>query len=316
MYRNSNNKTEIENITGTVEDVIYKNEANGYAVVDIATKKEMVTAVGTLSMVSAGEKLSLSGVYIDSAKYGKQFKVLAFERKPPETKEEILSFLSSGAVKGITKPLAKKIVERFGESSLAIIDRDAIRLTEIDGISSQKAAIIAADFRRNTGMNKTIEFLSEFGVNTQIAVNIWNKYDNSSVSMIKDNPYLLCEEGVPFDAADNIAVQLDLPQAGENRVRAAVIYILRENADGGHTCLPRQKLIAAAAEGYDISADNAEIAIDNCIAAGLLKSLGEDVEKSRIYLPEYHAAETYIAVRIAQMLTSPNPKDTEKNPGY
>jgi exodeoxyribonuclease V alpha subunit len=317
MYSNSNNPSEIENIEGTVDDVIYKNEANGYAVVDILTKKEMVTAVGTLSMVSAGEKLSLSGVYIDSAKYGKQFKVLAFERKPPETKEEILSFLSSGAVKGITKPLAKKIVERFGASSLAIIDRDPIKLTEIDGISAQKAAIIAADFRRNTGMNKTIEFLSEFGISTQIAVNIWNKYDNSSVQMIKDNPYLLCEEGVPFDAADNIAGRLDLPQAGENRVRAAVIYILRENADGGHTCLPRKKLIAAAANEYDISADNAEIVIDNCVSSGVLKSLGEDVDKSRIYLPEYHTAETYIAVRIAQMLTDTqaNPaKNTDKTP--
>ena len=233
----------LEKISGTVEDVIFKNTESGYIVFELDSEGQLITAVGELGDIAEGERLELYGSYTTSAKYGKQFKAVSCTRTPPATPAEIRKYLSSGIIRGVGPSLAKKIVDNYGEEALDIIENDPLRLAELKGVTDDRALLISSEYRKLSGMKTVVEFLQKYGISPAVAAGVWKKYEISSVAFIRDNPYILCDDelGVDFEQADAIAMAEGIGADNINRIIAAILYILRENANDGHTCLPLKK---------------------------------------------------------------------------
>ena len=227
-------------IEGTIEAVIYRNENNGYTVLDIDTGGELVTAVGELGDVEAGEALLMEGQYVTHAKFGVQFKVEYFERKLPNTSVNICKYLSSGAIKGIGPALAKKIVDVFGEQTLEIMEKEPRRLLEIKGISPKKCDSIAEEVQKIFNLRHLMIYLSEFGLKAGIAMRAYQLWGRQAIEMIKANPYCLCDNyiGLSFKKAEEVAGEMNIPSDSHKRIEAGFIYLLSENANAGHSCIP------------------------------------------------------------------------------
>ncbi|MCL1823092.1 MAG: ATP-dependent RecD-like DNA helicase [Oscillospiraceae bacterium] len=298
------------NLKGTVDGVIYKNPANGYIVLEMVQNDGGLTiAVGNLGDIAEGEKLSLTGFFIESPKYGKQFKAQTCERMPPESREEIRRYLGSGVIRGVGPAIAKKITDRFAEETLTVIENNPQKLVEITGINADRAITIGSEYKRICSVKSIISFLGEYGFAPQTAIYVWQKYDNSSVSMIKENPYLLCGEGIEadFETVDKMAYALGIDSCNISRVKAAIAFVLRANTDGGHTCLPEEVLKQQVCEFYDISLDAFDISLEEGVNAGEFTVLsgkgGLSAGKhARVFLYPYYKAERYIADKLSDML--------------
>lgn len=292
-----------EQLSGSVEDVIFKNTDTGYIVFDIDCNGQVITVIGELGDISEGERLELTGNYVSSAKYGRQFKAVSCTRLLPTSAKEIRKYLSSGIIKGVGTALAKRIVETFGEESLEIIENDPLRLAELKGVTSDKALFISGEYRKLSGMKRVVEYLQQYGIGPMVATEVWKKYETSSIAFIKDNPYILCdgEMGVDFEKADEIAYAEGINLNDINRIVAAMLYILRENANAGHTCLPLNKTVDMAIDYLELDKNDIHRGIDEALKAGQIEILNIG-GKSCIYLREYYRAETYITDRLSEML--------------
>ncbi|MDR2531694.1 MAG: ATP-dependent RecD-like DNA helicase [Oscillospiraceae bacterium] len=290
-------------LTGTVGGVIYKNPANGYIVLEIESNEELIPVVGNLGDIAEGEKLTLTGGYIESPKYGRQFKAQTCERMPPETKDEIRRYLSSGIIRGVGPAIAKKITDKFGEETLDIIENSPQKLSEITGINADKAIYIASEYKRICNVKSIISFLAEYGFTPQTAIFVWQKYDNSSLSLIKENPYLLCGEGIDadFEAVDKLAFALGIDSCALGRVKAAVAYVLRANTDAGHTCLPEEVLRSQVCENYEISLDAFDMSLEDGVKSGEFTVLSGG-KHARVFLSAYYRAERFISDKLSDML--------------
>lgn len=302
----------LEKISGIVEDVIFKNTESGYIVFDLDSDGQLITAVGELGDIAEGERLELYGSYTTSAKYGKQFKAVNCTRTPPTTPAEIRKYLGSGIIKGVGPSLAKKIVDNFGEEALDIIENDPLRLAELKGVSGDRALFISAEYRKLSGMKSVVEYLQKHGISPAVAAGVWKKYEASSVAFIRDNPYILCDDelGVEFEQADAIALAEGIGADNLNRIIAAILYILRENANAGHTCLPLKKAVEITASFLHLSSEQIHRGIDESIKNGQAEVL-QLAERSYLYLREYYRAECYITDRLSEMLktSAPDLKD-------
>lgn len=292
-----------EQLSGSVEEIIFKNSDTGYIVFDLDCSGQSITVIGELGDISEGERLELIGNYVTSAKYGRQFKAVSCTRLLPTSPKEIRKYLSSGIIKGVGTALAKRIVEAYGEESLEIIENDPLRLAELKGVTSDKALFISSEYRKLSGMKKVVEYLQQYGIGPMVAAEVWKKYETSSIAFIKDNPYILCEGelGVDFEKADEIAYAEGINVNDTNRMVAAMLYILRENANTGHTCLPLNKTVDMAVDYLELDKSDIHRGIDEAIKAGQIEILNIG-EKSCIYLREYYRAENYITDRLSEML--------------
>jgi exodeoxyribonuclease V alpha subunit len=298
-----------ESISGIVESVIFKNTSNGYIVFEMDCEGALITANGNLGEVAAGEKLRLTGEYVTSPKYGEQFKATVCERTPPETAQEIAKYLGSGIIPGIGVKTASKIVEKFGTSTLEIIQNNPERLREIKGISMDKAVAAGAALRKLCGVNTVLEFLSRFSVSPVTAIAVWNRYDSSSIALIKENPFMLCEEGLEldFETADKIAEEFGHDPLSLNRIKSGISYVLSENAKIGHTCIPINALSERVCGFLDISGDLCDFALQDGISEKRFvvhrRATGRKSSNSDeyIYLSPYYRAERYISDKLSEM---------------
>lgn len=292
-----------EMLKGFVEEVVYKNSDTGYIVFVLNCDGQPVDVVGELGDISEGERLELYGDYVNNPKYGRQFKAVSCTRTPPTTPDEIRKYLGSGIIKGLGPALAKKIVQQFGEEALDVIENDPLRLAELKGVTGDKALFISGEYRKLSGVKNVIEFLQKYGIGPAVAALVWKKYEASSIALIKDNPYILCDEelGVDFDQADEIARDEGIKGDDINRIIAAMLYILRENANAGHTCLPLKRAVEAAMRFLQLTEDQVHRGIDAALKSGQLEILSIG-EKSYIYLNEYYRAEIFIAEKLTEML--------------
>ena len=303
-------KTLLE-VSGSVEDVVFKNEQNGYTVIEMNTGSELITAVGVMPFVSVGEKVRVIGSWVNNPSYGEQFQSEAFERSEPETAADILKYLSSGAVKGIGSGTAKKIVGAFGEDSLKIIENEPQRLCIIKGITEDKAQTINDEFKRVSGIRQMILNLSEYGILPAEAVRIWKMFGANSAERIREDPYCLCGKdlGISFGRADKIAFSLDLSRDDICRIRAGITFVLRHNAGNGHTCLPSDKLLPAAAHMLNVDESLAADALcdlknDNSVVSKIFDG------REFIFTPDLYRSEVYSAGRLQMMLHYPAPSIT------
>lgn len=296
-----NQKVDISvELSGSVEDVIYKNADNGYTVINLGCDEGLIAVVGNLGDVNEGERLSLRGGWITSPKYGRQFKAAMCERSMPETESEISAYLGSGVIKGLGPAIAKKIVKQFGTEALDIIDNDCMQLTVIKGITSDKALYISNEYHKITGVNEVIKFLGEYNFGPAHAISVWSAFEHDSIKQIKTNPYILCTSGIDIDfrSVDRMAADLGFDAENSDRVRAGIVYVLHENANAGHTCLPTEKLRESVCDNLGIERRQFESCLDDCEEKDWVVriTLGK---REFVYLPEYYLAETYIAKKLA-----------------
>ena len=293
------NTNEYVQITGVVEDVVFQNDANAFTVLDISCGGELVTAVGELPEITAGEKVVLTGTWGMHPSFGRQFRVERFERYMPETAAQFLKYLSSGAIRGIGPVTARHIVERFGDNTFNVIENEPDRLTFIKGISKDKAQKISAEFKKQFAVRTVILGLEKYGLSPSECIRIFKKFGIDAVGIIEDNPYVLCGDAqiISFDRAERIALELETPPMPKHRLRAGIVHILRYNLLNGHTCIPEKKVIPLCCELLGISEEDARDAVNEMLTN---KMLCEYEIKNRRFLsiPEVYTAESKISEKL------------------
>ncbi|MDR3310086.1 MAG: ATP-dependent RecD-like DNA helicase, partial [Oscillospiraceae bacterium] len=291
-------------VTAAVSAVVFRNEDNGYTVLrcDGADKKGF-SAVGSMPDVLRGETLEMTGEWSTHKQYGEQFTVAEYKRYAPTGSDAIYSFLSSGAIRGVGQGLAKAIVVKFGERTFEVIEESPERLSEIRGITPKLAREIAVEMRRTAGLRRLSEFLSKFEVTALVCARLYREYGTESEAAVRENPYILLapEVGGKFRSAELLRESLGFPADTPERIEAAVLYEMRHNLPNGHVFIPADALVEATAvflrgrgDAESVGADAVAEAIVGMCEEGIIvrEEIGGD---DACYLPEMHAAETYIA---------------------
>ena len=298
---------EQELISGTIAAVVFQNPENAYAVIRLECEDgSLITVVGTIPVPVAGERLIVTGKWTTHSAYGRQFEAEFLERLLPDSRAEIEAYLSSRAVRGVGPKTAAKIVERFGEDALKVLDAQPERLAEIEGISMKKALEMGASFRKQIGVRRLIEYLAAYRIPADIAVRVYRVYGERSLELLRENPYLLTRPqfGAPFVSADALALEQGMDGADARRVDAAVIFELRHNLNNGHTFLPADKLAAATAALLSLDDGTILASIDRLCELGQADT-AQIAGLTAVYLPEYYEAETEIVSRVLHMASIP-----------
>ena len=240
---------EYQMVCGTVSQIVFQNEENGYAVLRlIAPDGEEITATGYIPGLGLGEELTLGGRWTTHPSYGEQFTAESFERRLPVSVRGIADYLGSGLIKGIGPRLAVKIAEKFGEDTFDILQNDPAQLTEIRGITTKKAQDIGRQFTEMSEMRLLMDFLTENGLPVWLTPRLYKRLGVAAMDALTENPYLLCDEyyEIDFGLADALALNLGLPRLSEERADAGILYTMTFNLNNGHTFIPVEKLVGAA----------------------------------------------------------------------
>ncbi len=307
----------LQKLEGSIEHIVYTNEENGYTICDMAIDDdEIVTIVGIMPMLGAGDKMCVYGKWTHNAKYGKQFSVEQYERMMPADTASILRYLASRAIKGIGPKTAQRIVDEFGEDTFDVIENHPEWLAEIKGISMKLAMSASESFKEQAGVRSAMMFFRTwFGVAT--TVKIYKKWGSSAVDVAKKNPYRLCNEidGIGFEKADALANDLGVVKDNFDRIMSGLRYVLMQNAiQNGHTCLPREKLRDSAALLLGVESERTEEAITEMIRSGRFCYVVQN-DRQMIYDIDTYESEKYIAdklVRLDRMCASLDLEDIDR----
>lgn len=298
----------MENLYGMVEEIIYRKEETGYTIIDVASEEgELITVVGVLPEISAGEEVHFIGTWEQHPTFGRQFKAEVVERTMPSTAASMLKYLSSGAVKGIGPSTAAKIVEAFGEDTFDVLEYHPDKLATIKGITKDKAEHISEDFKRTTAVREIMVRLESLGLSANESINVYRVLGPYSVTRVTENPYILCipEIGISFDRADSLCQTFEVTPNPVYRVRAGILHVVSYNLfSNGHTCLPREKLLSPCAELLDIDKDTVDITMDELVSDRELTMFSMD-GKEFVSLPYMYEAEYKAAQRIKMMCKFP-----------
>jgi exodeoxyribonuclease V alpha subunit len=310
MTNSTNSSAAAEKLSGTVEHITYSNSNNGYTVATLKLPDDEVTIVGIMPFVSVGDFVEITGNFDVHPTYGPQFKVQTFERSAPTDTASILNYLSSGAIRGVGPATARSIVERFGDRALEIIETDPLRLSEIRGISEDKAKNIGESYLKQFGIRDLMLFLSPFKVSPERALKVYQALGSNSCEIIRRNPYVLCSEdiGFAFEKAEEIAYTFNFPKDGGERISAGIEYVLKHNLQNGHTCLPKDKLISTASRLLECGKNETEEICEYMLSSLMLRKM-VDGDLEFIALPKYHSAEDFIAARLSVMLKYAPPSE-------
>ncbi len=286
-----------ELLEGTVAYITYVNEKNGYTVCDLDIGKEEVTIIGILPGIAVGETIRANGHWETHSSYGEQFRVEEYEKELPTSPTAIEKYLSSGAVKGIGKKTAMKIVAMFGSDTLDVIENHCNLLTDIPGITPKKAEEMSEQFRSQFGMRNVMMFCRDF-FGPSLSLKIYKQFGSGAVEIIKQNPYILCERiaGIGFLGADRIAASLGIDPSDDERIKAGIKFALEENSvKNGHTFLPSEKLSAISARILNVDESKTDDILEKPING--IKTVTSGQTKCK-FLTEYYDAEIFIAKKL------------------
>ncbi len=293
---------EQETLHGTVEDIIFQNIENGYAVFTISENETEITCVGIVPHLHEGENVEISGHWTVHATYGRQFQVEIYAKTVPTTQEGIEKYLASGIIKGIGAKTAKKIVEKFGENSFQIIEEQPERLAEIRGITLKKAQSIGAVFQEQHDLRQVMVFLQNFGVTPTFAMKIYKKYKQQTFDIVKNNPYRIADDifGIGFKMADKMASSMGIPFDSPYRICAGIKFILNHALGNGHVFLPIALLIQQTEEllelyHIDMEQYLKEMQLNNQIW------LEKREEQYYVYLAPFYYAEISVAKKLLEL---------------
>lgn len=298
-----------ENLSGTIEHITFSNNNNGYTVAILKLPDDEITVVGIMPFVSVGDFVEITGNFDTHPIYGPQFKVQSFKRTAPSDTVSILHYLSSGAIKGVGPATARSIVERFGDRALEIIETEPERLSEIHGISEEKAKNIAENYNKQFGIRDVMLFLSPFKISPERCLKVYRALGANSCEIIRRNPYVLCGEdmGFAFEKAEEISMTFNIPKDSHERISAGIEYVLRHNLSNGHTCLPKNKLIHTASKLLECDENCVSDVLEHMLSSMLLRKT--ITQEEYIAIPKYHAAEDFIAARLAVLLKYAPPSE-------
>ena len=290
---------------GTVQSVIFQNEENGYTVLRLVTEEgELITVVGCIPCAAPGEHLGVSGTWETHPQHGTQLRAEEVERRLPEDAEELISYLGSGICKGLGPATARRLVERFGAETAEVISSQPEKLSLIKGITARRAMEISESFRRHMGLRRLMAFLAQYGLPPVLAIRLRQIYGDGALDAIRRDPYLLSADagGLPFSAADEIAMSMGFSARSPERLRSALLFELSHNEGNGHVFLPRGKLLAATAQLLG-DEDGVEEALDTLIDEG--KVFSETVANvEACYLLRLHEAEDYACRKLTNLLSA------------
>ena len=258
----------MESIGCFADETVFRNDENGYTVLVVKCGKTRVSAVGVMPPIAPGEKLNITGEWVEHPVYGRQIKVQSVEIEKPTTLSGIEKYLSSGMIRGIGPATAKLLVKAFGEETLDVLYAEPQRLLEVPGIGEKRANMIAESYAEQAQQREAMVFLQSYGVTPSLSVKIFKQYGDNTKQAIMQNPYRLVEdvEGVGFRTADRIAASLGVERDSEYRISAGVKYALADATNGaGHCYLPRNVLSAAAQRLLGNDEDAIERMIDSLI---------------------------------------------------
>lgn len=290
-------------IEGTVEHIVYSNEETGYTVCDIAIgEAELYTLVGIMPYLAEGEIIKALGNWQIHQSFGKQFRVEYYEKQLPSTSQAIYRYLASRTVKGIGAVTARRIVDKFGEDTFDVLEHHPDWLSEISGISEKKAREIGENFKTQFGIRTVMMFCREF-FGPMISVRIYQRWGVAAIDMIKQDPYILCEEiyGISFSKADIVARSLNVPANSPSRIKSGIKYFINLNGiQNGHCYIPFTKLVPAVAEILKVEESEIESNIFSLREEGALVFV-ETNSGTRVYLKKYYDAETYVTKKLIKI---------------
>ncbi|MBQ7480427.1 MAG: ATP-dependent RecD-like DNA helicase [Lachnospiraceae bacterium] len=294
----------MEIITGYIEHIIYRNDENGYTVLNLVSGGEDITCVGSFKYADEGENVEVTGEFTEHAVYGEQFKVSSYEVKSPEDALSMIRYLGSGAIKGVGQALADRIVKKFGDDTFRIMEEEPERLAEVRGISERKAREIAVQVGEKQEQRRVMMFLQQYGVSNALSVKIYNKYGDETFNVINENPYMLADDirGVGFKIADEIAKKAGIRTDSDYRIRSALDHILNDASGEGHCYLPVDELLSRAERLLEVPVEVIRIQLENAVMEQRLciKPVGDDkaVYKKPVYLMELGCARRLVDLDI------------------
>ena len=280
----------MEALNGIVESIVFKSSDTGYTVIKFRENNIIHTVVGVLPHVKEGQNLKITGSWVNHSQFGKQFKVEECEEILPTSKDGIEKYLSSGIIQGIGPVTAKKIVNKFGEDTLNILDNNIERLKEIEGIGKKKLETIIESYREQRELKNITIFLQTHGLSVNQCLKIYKKYGASSVDTVKNNPYILCDEisGIGFKTSDKIARSLGIEVDSPFRIQSGIRYVINEFCANGHTFMPKDELIKEASNVLTVSGDIIEENIKNAALDRKIKLEKVNDKEGVFTIPNYY----------------------------
>jgi len=296
-------------LQGQIERITYTNEENGYTIarVKVYGQRDLVTVVGNFMSPMAGEILKMKGEWVNHPQYGEQFKLVQYKTTVPASVYGIEKYLGSGLIKGIGPVMAKRMVKKFGEETLNIIEKEIERLAEVDGIGEKRIRMIKKAWEDQKEIREVMIFLQAHNVSSGYATKIFKQYGSTSIEVVKENPYRLATDifGIGFITADRIAEKLNFPKDSELRAEAGILYVLNQLSDDGHVYYPYEPLIEKCKEILQVDREVivkafGKITLDKRI---VIEDLNENIEEFKennkaVYLAKFHLCETVIAGRL------------------
>lgn len=289
----------MQTVRGTISDVVFSNDENGYSIVEIEAEGGLgLVVTGTIPFPGCGEVIEAEGEFVNHALYGQQFKASKITRSFPEDTGSLYLFLASGSVKGIGMATARRIVNAFGADSIRILEEEPERLAEIKGITLKKASEIGTSFRKLSAVRGLTEFLSGSGLEPSIAMELYRRFGDEALTTVLSDPYLLVSFGLTpnFRAVDRLAEKQGIDRVSPKRIDSALIFTLERALEDGHCCYPEEALAERAASLLDVE-------IGLCLE-GLRRTASENrliMEEDLYYLPRIYHAECHVAERIADL---------------
>lgn len=289
----------MEVVTGYVEHIVFRNEENGYTVLNLENEDGEITCVGEFNFINEGELMELHGEYVNHSVYGNQFKVVSHEVKEPEDKASIERYLGSGAIKGVGAALAARIVAKFQEDTFRIIEQEPERLAEVKGISERKAREIAEQIEEKKDMRQAMIYLQKYGISITLAAKIYRHYGEKIYHVMEENPYQLADniEGIGFKTADEIASKIGIHTDSDYRIRSGLFYTLQQAVGEGNIYLPQEILLKRAGELLEVEIKDIEkYVMDLCIER---KTVMKEIEGEICVYPAHYY---YMELNTAKML--------------
>ncbi|WP_077369554.1 SF1B family DNA helicase RecD2 [Anaerosalibacter sp. Marseille-P3206] len=289
-------------IEGTIEEVIFRNETNGYTVAILESTDDVVTIVGYIPFVNIGETIKVEGEWMNHPNYGEQIKIENISTVVPATLNGIEKYLSSGLIPYIGPKTAKKIVERFGMESIDIIEMNPERLKEIDGIGDKKIEKILEAFQEQRELREIMIFLQQYDISPSYGVRIYKKYGNETVKIISENPYRLSEDvfGIGFKTADKIAQSMGIEKDSPYRINAGIKFILMDYAGSGHSFVPKKELLNKSKEMLEVEEESIEESIRDLAIKGEIQ-LENGEEEILVYYMPFYRAEANVSKKIVEL---------------
>lgn len=291
-------------IKGIVTNIIFRNDESGYTILSVDTSDSDITCVGTMPFFNQGDNVEMEGDIVYHDKYGEQFNISSISLLKPSSRDAIIKFLSSGNLKGVGKKTAELIYEKFSKDSVDVVYQHTDMLLEVEGIGKKKLEAIKLSVEETRDSRRSIEFLQGLNITYNLAMKIYQKYGESTIDLVKNNPYKLVEDirGIGFAMADNIAFNMQMDSSSKFRISAGLYHVLNTEADlNGHTCLKLDYLINKSASLLKLEQDKIKEVINDDVIAGKLVLVAIE-EVNYIYSASLLKAEKSVAMALASKI--------------